>query len=265
MKPKPTDAKQFLMLLAAGFFLACTANLWGQVQTSTTTTEGPGVKQVEVQRGEVVYVSGNDLIVKMENGEMKDINNIPDYARVWVDGRQLSINEVKVGMKLEKTVTTTTTPRIVTQVETVSGKVFHVSPPHSVILTLENNENQKFTVPPGQEFNIDGQMVDVFGLRKGMRVTVTRVTESPETVQTMELFVSGKMPPPPPPPLRIPVVVLYQPTPLLALAPPPARVETAAATPTTLPRTGSELPVIALLGVLMLSLGLGLRRIWTID
>jgi hypothetical protein len=158
-------------------------------------------------------------------------------------------------MKLERTVTTTTTPRMVTKVEKVSGKVFHVSPPNSVVLTMENNENQKFTIPKGQEFNINGEMVDAFGLRKGMQVTVTRVTETPETVQTQELMISGKMPPPPPPPLRVPILILYQPT----LPAPSAPVETAEAAPTALPKTGSYLPSIGVLGVLMLSLGLGLR------
>jgi hypothetical protein len=60
--------------------------------------------------------------------------------------------------------------------------VWHVSPPNSVILTLENGTNQSFKIPKGQKFTIDGQEVDAFGLRKGMVVTATKIVEVPEVV-----------------------------------------------------------------------------------
>ena len=40
-------------------------------------------------------------------------------------------------------------------------------------------------------------MVDAFGLKDGMNVSATKVTETPETVVTKEGMVTGKMPPPP--------------------------------------------------------------------
>jgi hypothetical protein len=251
------------ILLAVGLFLTFTVSMMAQVQSETTTTHGTSVHVVEVQRGEVVYVSGHEIMVKMENGEIRDIPNIPENAKVTVDGKEIGIHDVKVGMKLEKTVTTSTTPRIVTTVETVTGKVWHVAPPTSVILTLENGENQQFKIPEGQKFNVDGQMVDAFGLRKGMKVSVTRITEVPETVTSQKAFLSGKMPPPSPPATGAPVLVAAgapKPAPASAAAP-----ETAAAAPEAapekLPKTGSYLPAIGLLGALMLSLGLGLRAI----
>ena len=73
-------------------------------------------------------MSRNDLIIKMENREIRHITNVPESARATVDGREIGIHDVRVGMKLEKTITTTTTPRMVTKVETVTGKVFHVTP-----------------------------------------------------------------------------------------------------------------------------------------
>jgi len=194
-------------LLAVGLFLTFTVMAMAQVKSETSTTSGAGTKQVDVERGEVVYVSGNHLILKMESGEIRDIANVPASARVTVGGKEIGIEDVKVGMKLQKTVTTTTTPRIVTKVETVTGKVWHVSPPNTVILAMENNQNQQFKIPKGQKFNVNGQMVDAFELRKGMIVTATRVTETPETQVTKEQFISGKLPPPPPPPPDVPILV----------------------------------------------------------
>jgi hypothetical protein len=121
------------ILLAAGLFLTFTTSMIAQVQSQTTTTQGTQVHVVEVERGEVIYVFGHDLILKMDNGEYRHIANVPDSARATVDGKQIGIHDVKVGMKMQKTITTTATPTIITKVDTVTGKVFHVTPPLSVI------------------------------------------------------------------------------------------------------------------------------------
>jgi len=255
---KPGQLIRTPILLAVGLFLTFTLRMMAQVQSQTTTTAGAGTKQVTVERGEVVYVSGNHLIIKMDNGEIRDIANVPESARATVEGKEIGIHDVKVGMKLEKTITTTTTPRMVTKVETVTGKVFHVTPPTSVILTLENGENQQFSIPKDQKFNIEGQMVDAFHLRKGMKISATRITETPETVVTQKAMLAGKMPPPPPPPPDVPILVA---TAAPTLAPPPGAAPAPEAAPEKLPKTGSLLPVIGLLGALMLSMGLGLRAI----
>jgi hypothetical protein len=256
---KPGRLIRIPILLAMGLFLAFAVSMRAQVQSSTSTTHGAATKTVTVEKGEVVYVSGNHLIVKMDNGEIRDIPNVPESATATVDGKEIGIHDVKVGMKLEKTVTTTTTPRVVTTVETVTGKVFYVAPPNTVILTMDNGQNQKFTIPKDQKFNIDGQMVDAFGLKKGMTVSATKVVEVPETHTTQQAVLSGKMPPPPPPPPDVPVLVVMAPAP--APAPAAAPAETAEAAPATLPKTGSILPVLGLFGALMLCMGLGLRAV----
>lgn len=255
MKPGIFIRRLTIALLSLGLFLAFAVSMMAQVQSETTTTPGAATKEVKVEQGEVVYVSGNHLIIKMADGTIRDIPNVPDSARATVDGKEIGINDVKVGMKLQKTVTTTTTPKLVTKVETVTGTVFHVSPPNTVILTMPNNQNQQFKIPKGQKFNIDGQMVDAFGLKKGMKVSATRVTEVPETHVTREAMLSGKMPPPPPPPPEQPILVAEEkPAPAPeAPAPEPA--------PAALPKTASPVPLIGLLGMLSLVSGLGLRAI----
>jgi len=199
------------ILLAVGLLLTFTMSMTAQVQSQTTTSKEPFTRIVEVEKGEVVYVSGNDLILKMEDGEIRHIANVPESARATVDGKEIGIHDVKVGMKLQKTITTTTTPTVITKVETVTGKVFHVTPPTSVILTLEDGTNQEFKIPKDQKFNVDGQMVDAFGLREGMKISATKVTETPETVVTQKTTLTGKMPPPPPPPPDVPILIVLVP------------------------------------------------------
>jgi len=213
-----------------------------QVQTSKSETAGESVKTVKIERGEIVYINGNSAVIKMEDGTLRHFDNIPDSVTVMVDGKPVNIHSAKVGMKVEKQTITTTTPRVVTTVETVTGKVWQVSPPSRVILTLENGENQAFKIPKGQKFMINGQETDAFGLKKGMKVSAQRVTEVPETVVAQEIKRKGTAPPPPPTP---------QPdVPILVAAAPPTPVQTAAAEPTPkeLPKTASDLPLIGLLG-----------------
>ncbi len=175
--------------------LAFTLSLKAQVETSTTTATGKATVVTKVERGEVVTVSGNDLVVKMADGTLRNFENVPESARVTVDGRQLGIHDLKPGMKLQRTITTTTTPMTITTVQTVKGKVWAINPPLSIILTLEDGQNQQFKIPQDQKFNVDGQMVDAWGVRKGMTITATKIVEEPTIVVTKEKTVTGEAAP----------------------------------------------------------------------
>jgi LPXTG-motif cell wall-anchored protein len=133
----------------------------------------------------------------------------------------------------------------------VTGKVWFINPPSNVILTLEDGKNQEFKIPNGQKFNVDGQMVDAWGLKKGMTVNATKVVQAPAVVVAQKAKLTGEMPPPPPPPpADVPILVVEE-----VAAP----VQVAQATEPVLPKTGSDLPLIGFLGLLSLASSLGLR------
>ena len=260
MKSASTWKTAGLAFAAGTICLVFALSASAQVQTEQTATAGKATKDVQVERGEVVTVQGNDLIVKMEDGSIRHFPNVPESARITVDGQQLGIHDLKPGMKLQRTITTTTTPQMVKTVQTVTGKVFFVNPPRSVILTLEDGTNQQFKIPQGQKFNINGQMVDAFGLKKGMVVSATKIVEAPETVVSQQRKVSGTMPPPPPgPPADVPILVA-----VAAPTPAPAAEAPAAAAPAKLPKTGSDLLLVGLLGLLCLFASFGLKLLRTL-
>jgi LPXTG-motif cell wall-anchored protein len=249
-----------VLLVALALSVGFTLGVNAQVQTTTSTTAGNAVKEVQVERGEVVTVAGNDLVVKMEDGTIRHFPNIPESARITVDGRQLGIHDLKPGMKLQRTITTTTTPKTITTVQTVTGKVWYVSPPNSVILTMENGENQSFKIPKGQQFEIDGQMVDAFGLKKGMNVKATKIVEVPETVVAKQRSVTGTMPPPPtPPPADAPILIATKEA--VAGAPTTTAQATPAPAPAKLPKTGSEWPLVGILGLAFISASLAVKLV----
>jgi hypothetical protein len=253
------SSRTILQCLLAGGALCVAFSLpaAAQVKSTETVEHGTAAKEVKVERGEIVYVSGNDVVVKMEDGSLRNFFNVPDSTTITVAGKQLNVHQIKPGMMVEKQTITATTPRVITKVETVTGKVWHVTPPNSVTLTLEDGTNQTFKIPRGQKFTINGEETDAFGLKKGMVVSAQRVTETPETVVTQEVRRSGTMPPPPPAPKAdVPVLIVAAP-------PAPAPVEEAKAepTPSTLPKTASELPLIGLLGALFCGISLMITAI----
>ena len=180
--------------------LAFTAS--AQVKTETKVEESAASQTVKVETAEVVYISGNDLIVKTDDGELRHFPDVSDDKTVTVAGKELTVHDLKPGMKLQRTTITSTTPRMITTVKTVTGKVWSVSPPNSVILSLEDGTNQSFNIPKGQKFNVDGQETDAWGLKEGMNISATAVTETPETVVSQEVKRTGTMPPPTLPPPR---------------------------------------------------------------
>jgi hypothetical protein len=246
-----TKTALVLLLGALCFALAISTN--AQIQTEKSTTVGRTTMQVQVERGEVVLVDGNDLVVKMEDGTIRHFPNVPESAKVTVDGKELGIHDLKPGMKLQRAIITASTPQTITTVQTVTGKVWHVTPPNSVILTLDDGTNQFFNIPKGQKFTINGQQVDAFGLRKGMVVTATKIVEVPETVVSQQKHVSGTMPASPQaPPADVPILIAKG-------EPTRATVETAAASEKKLPTTASDLPLVGLLGMVFIAGSLGVK------
>lgn len=249
---------RWLALGAGMISLAFAIGITAQVQTDTSTSHGAATKSTTVESATVVAVSGNDLVVKMSDGSLRHFPNVPESTRVDVDGKQLGIHDLKPGMTLHRTITTTTIPKVITTTQTVTGTVWNVMPPSTVILTLEDGKNQEFKIPKGQKFNVNGQTTDAWGLKKGMTVSATKVVEEPMTVVEHQRQLTGTMPPPPPPPPPdVPIlVVIATPVP-----PPPAPTQTAEATPApaALPKTASQLPLLGVLGVLCLLSGIGLR------
>jgi LPXTG-motif cell wall-anchored protein len=257
MKSNQRSLRVTPTLVAAGVvLLASTLTMNAQVKTQTQVEHGTATHNVKVERGEVLLVKGNDLFVKMDDGQLRHFPNVSDKVTVKVDGKDLTIHELKPGMKLERVTVTSSTPRMITTVQSVTGKVWSINPPSSVILTLEDGTNQSFKIPKGQKFMVDGQQVDAWGIKKGMRISATRIVETPETVVSQEVRRTGSLPPAPPaPPADVPMLIAEE------KAPAPVEVAAAEPAPENLPKTGSSLPLIGLLGLLSSGASFSIRML----
>ena len=246
-----------LMFPALALALMC---MIAQVVIAMQDTSVKSVEQgsskvtTEVKHGEVLYVSGNDLVVKVDDGQVKHFE-VPDDFKFQVDGKDLSVHELTPGMQLTRTITTTSTPRTVKTVRTIKGKVWNVNAPNTVILTLPDNTNKQYKVPKGQMFDINGQKQDVFALRKGMNISATVITEAPEIEQSVARTVTGSPAPaaaaavpPPETPAEVGALLIEEgPAPAPEASQPAQSSEVAQA---KLPQTASNLPLILMLTAL---------------
>lgn len=225
---------------------------WTQDVSTSTVQHGPSSFETNVRNAEVVYVEGNDLVIKVENSRLEHLV-VPDSDKFHIDGREASVNDLKPGMKLTETITTTTTPRYVKTIRTIEGRVWHVNPPETVILTLPDHKNVTYKVPSHATFTINDEPQTVFELRKGMQFKATIVKDEPETVIESAKHVVAQA-------LPAPVIPQEVGTLLIEEAKPEASATTAQAEfPEVLPETGSWLPLIGFVGLFATTASLGLR------
>jgi len=168
-----------------------TAVLPAQQMPTVTKETIPAHSTVTKQKfsGKVLVAEGNHLLVRMSTGDLR-IFDVPEQTRFIVDGKQLTVSDLKPGTKLNATVTTTKSTVIDRTTTVGSGRVFHVSG-NTVVLTLPNNENRMYKVLDTYRFVVDGQPASVSELRKGMVVSAQKIVEEPRTELASETKVIG--------------------------------------------------------------------------
>lgn len=190
------NALRTFLIRAAGCALASAAiavGAWAQDTTVTTIEHGPSSFETKVRNAEVAYVEGNNLVLRTDDGRLEHMV-VPDQDKFHVNGRKVSVYELRPGTKLTETIVTTTTPRYVNSVRTIEGKIWHVNAPKSLILTLPGHKQLAYTVPEHAKFTVDGKEKTVFDLRRGMNIKATIVTDEPQSLIEYSKTVTGRAP-----------------------------------------------------------------------
>ena len=93
----------------------------------TTTEDTRVVVYEEVKSGKVVEKVGQTLVVRMQNGEVKKFTNVSDDVKFTVDGKEMTIFEIKPGMNLDAHIITEQT-EIVTDRQIVASGAAPAAP-----------------------------------------------------------------------------------------------------------------------------------------
>lgn len=124
----------------------------------------------------VVYAGGNDLVIKSAEGKLLNYT-VPAGAKFTAGGKQVGISDLKTGTKL--TAPVAGTPQVVTAVSVVKGKVYSVTPPAGVTLSLPEGVKD-LMVPAGTTFEVDGKKLTLADLKAEMPVEATILTTAAE-------------------------------------------------------------------------------------
>ena len=175
MTKQATWLAGFLAMLVLGFTFAGEPH----AQTQTTTT-------VAVRNFEVIAVDGNHLILRDERGTSDYF--VPNDFVFTVDGKKMTLADLKAGMKGTATVTTTTTDH--------AGRRHRAAQRHGAehgvnsvtVLDRTDGVRKKFTQDQlnarGLQIFKDGKVIPISQLNKGDEITATVVSQRPPEVVT---------------------------------------------------------------------------------
>jgi LPXTG-motif cell wall-anchored protein len=238
------------MALAAAF--VCMTVLVSVAQQTTTSTESKSF--------EVLGVDGNQLIVRLPEGTRE--LTVADDFRFIVNGKPLSVSELKAGMKGTATITTRTTVTPVTVTEVKNGTVVQRSGDGIVVRTNEGVRrfSQGEVDKRGVKIMRGGKPALLSEFREGDKLTATIVTSAPPRVMT-EKEVQATVPTTAAAPAAAkasaPAAQSSAPAAQSSAARAPASAPVAQAqTAETLPKTASSWPVLWLVIGLLLAIGL---------
>jgi len=222
------------------------------VSSAQTTSSSTDVKKFEV-----IAVDGNDLVVRLPEGT-RQINVPPGFV-FTVNGKPLSVSDLRPGMSGTATITTTTTvtPVTVTEVKSgtvalVSGTAVYVRTPEGVRLFTQSELDKR-----GVKIFVDGKPRAVSELHEGNRLTATIVTTKPPSIVTEKevqatLAKTAAAPAAAAAPAPRPAPV---PSAAQAGAPASPAQQPVATTARRLPSTAGSLPTMALAGLALLAIG----------
>ena len=236
-----------LVCLMAGVALA---------QTSTTTSQ--------TKKFQVISVDGNQLVVKLPEGTRE--LTVPADFRFNVDGKELSVSELKPGMAGTATITTKTTVTPVTVTEVKNGTVMQNMGSSILVRTDQGMKmfSQGDIDKRGVKIMKDGKVVDISELRANDSLSATIITSKPPRVMTEQQVQatlaksggsggSGAAAGAP---------AAQSGAPAAQSAAPSQTAATSGEAPKKLPKTASQLPVLGLAGLasLVVAFALAARR-----
>jgi hypothetical protein len=245
-------------VLGAACLFALAASAAAQNPSSTSTTEmgkSTTTTSTSTIAGKIASVDGNKVVVTDAGGKSKEYT-VPDGFKFQMGGKDVGVADLKPGMTVHATVTTSVTTTPVTVTEIRKGKVLAVS--GETVIVRGPNGVRSFTASELEKRhvvikNASGNPVTIGTLHPGDYFTAVIVTDQPPKVVSEREAKAMVQPAAAPAPAAAAA-------PAPAPAPAPAAAPAAAPAPAKhkLPKTASAVPLTGLSGLLLLGAAIGM-------
>jgi LPXTG-motif cell wall-anchored protein len=249
---------KLVLAVAACALVLLSSRASAQATSSTTSRAVPF---------EIVSVDGNKVVAKTDRG-YREVTVPPDF-KINMDGKDIGVGDLKPGMKGTAMVDTTTTSTPVTVTDVKNGQVLAVA--GNSIIVAQDGTTKKYTLGDVRDRNAtiykDGQRVELSQLKVGDMLTAQIITRKPPTVTTSTSIKSASV---------MGGGAASKPAAAAPAASAPAAASSAPEASASsgggssmagsskgkkLPKTASDLPLLALAGALLLATGASLTAV----
>src|SRR4030095_6054714 len=165
--------------LSRVFLAAMAVSLTAVVSLAQQSTTSQETKSFEV-----LAVYGNQLTVRLPEGTRE--LTVADDFRFNIDGQQMSVRELKPGMKGTATITTRTTVTPVTVTEVKNGTVMQATGSSIIVRTDQGIKSftQGDVDKRGVKIVRNGEPAQLSDFHQGDQLSATIITSRPPTVMT---------------------------------------------------------------------------------
>ena len=161
--------KSTLMLAIAAAMPLC-------LSAQETTTPNAVAKVLTVDSATVVYVSGDDAVLKFPDGSLQLYESKAGTPLV-IDGKEAKPSDLTPGMELHHLQVHSVVHSDVTAVEEFTARVVRRNG-RQLTLRLEDGSTKLYRVPHDATFKVNGQDTAFGNITENMTITVTAVKTS---------------------------------------------------------------------------------------
>jgi hypothetical protein len=178
----------------AASILSLSTIVLAQETTATSSKPTSVTRVVKVDTAQVVYVSGDDVVLKDADGRLL-LLALPAGTPLIVDGKPTALKELTPGTTLAHVQARTVVESEVTTVTQIDGEVFQIAAPKWVTLKLGDGTVKRYEIPKQATFQVNGKTATAFELKKGMKVSATAVTTEGVNTHSAKAAIVGQTPP----------------------------------------------------------------------
>jgi hypothetical protein len=183
---------RFALSISAIVIAAGLLNLPAQETTTTTVKPKLAVGILTIDSAQVVYVSGDDAVLKMSDGSLRLFELGPGTPLI-IDGKPASASDLKPRMTLSHAKLHTRLQADVTTVTQISGTVLAKSG-RNLTLRLDDGTAKIIQIPYHATFNVNGQETTFENITKGMKISTTAVKTEGVTAHSNKVAMVAQTP-----------------------------------------------------------------------